>query len=832
VRVIGIAALTATVVAGLTVIADQPQAVASPDSVVATSPAPGDRFAAPQSNISFRGITPAALGAVRVTGSRSGVHAGSLVGDPAGAAVWQPRAPFTPGERVTVQTGVAIAGATGDEFSFDVARIAADAPEVLPPASGTGPKAAVDASADPSASASPQVVATCTPSLMSFHSEPGLTPPGACVNQPASGSAPGYLFVAPKGGSRGDGAAIFDDDGNLVWYDPVKAPFVHNLEPVTYHGQPMLAFYQGSGAGGHGSGEYVLMDEHYQVVSYIRAGNGYQADLHDLTITPQDTALVGSYVPVRMDLRPYGGTASQAVYDYAVQEIDVATGRVLFTWHSLDHVPVTESDYAVPSDGSGFDYFHGNSIQLGSDGNVLISGRNVSAVYKINRFTGAVMWQLGGKHSSFTLQPSGEQWFCYQHDAHEPAANLVTVFDDGNGGPSPSPSPCPSHSSRGLTLTLNPANHTATITRDLQHDPALNAFIVGSNQTLANGDALVSWGNAPEITEFSAADQPNFDMSLSGFTYRTYRTAWTGVPNYPPAIASSRATGSAVTVYMSWNGSTGVASWQVLAGSSASSLQPVGPVVPKTGFETQTTVDTTDALVAVQARDASGNVLATSPAVPTDYTPPRGGYYLGTRVGNVYNYGAPWYGSMAGKPLPAPVVGIATDPNTGGYWLVTSKGNVYNYNAPWYGSMAGTPLPAPVVGIAADPKTGGYWLVTSKGNVYNYNAPWYGSMAGKPLPAPVVGIAADPNGAGYLLVTTKGNVYNFHTPWYGSPAASVVHLSSQVVGIATHQGAGAQRPSGYYVACANGDVYNYGIPLPGSPVGLPLPAAINTVGAH
>jgi Arylsulfotransferase (ASST) len=847
---------------------------------VAVSPSPGDRFATPQTTISFRGVTASALGTVRVTGSRSGVHPGSLVTDPEGATIWKPRAPFVPGERVTVRTAVTIPGARGHSFSFTVARIAPQAPEVLPPQSGTGARATVSASATPpgptSSSLRPQVTATCKPDLISFRSEPDLSPPGDCVNQAATGTAPGLLFVAPRGtGNRGNGAAILNDQGNLIWYDPVDAPKVHNLERVTYDGQHMLAFYQGNGQGGHGLGEWVLMNKHYQVVSYIRAGNGDVADLHDLTITPQNTALIGCYVPVKLNLTGYGGKASQVVYDYVVQEIDVATGNVLFSWNSLDHVPVTDSDYPVPANGGAFDYFHGNSIALTSDGNLLISSRNASAVYDVNRTTGAIIWELGGKHSSFTLAP-GQQWFCYQHHVRQPEANVITVFDDGGTGPSI----CPNHASRALTLTLDTTSHTATITRDLGHNPPLHAYILGSNQALSNGDALVSWGNYPEITEFNGAGKANFDMSLSGRTYRAFRTPWTGIPDYPPAVATRQGPGNAVTVYVSWNGDTQVASWQILAGSSLSSLRPVGHPEGKTGFEAKITVHTAGPLVAAQAKDGSGKVLATSPAVPTSYTPPGRGYYLATSRGNVINFDAPFYGSPASShhKLAAPVVGIVVPPTRSGYYLPSSAGNVYNYRAPFYGSLpasgrkprspviglgayrgtgyylatsggdvynygkapfdgsphhSGITLSAPVSGIAVDPK-GGYWLVERDGGVLNFGAPSFGSEQGKTLPAPVVGIAAEPSGDGYLLVTASGNVYPFgHAAWYGSPATSVVHLSSPVVGIATQQATRTQpQPTGYYVVCANGDVYNYGIFLPGSPNGLPLPAPVDGVGAR
>ena len=138
------------------------------------------------------------------------------------------------------------------------------------------------------------------------------------------------------------------------------------------------------------------MNDHYQVVAYIRAGNGDQADAHEFTITPQNTALIGSYVPVTMNLKPYGGTAHQVVWDYVVQEIDVATGNVLFSWDSLDHVPVTDSEYLCPATGAPSTTSTATPSRSTSDGNLLISGRCVSAVYEVSRATGEGHLGAGG----------------------------------------------------------------------------------------------------------------------------------------------------------------------------------------------------------------------------------------------------------------------------------------------------------------------------------------------------------------------------------------------------------------------------------------------------
>ena len=49
-----------------------------------------------------------------------------------------------------------------------------------------------------------------------------------------------------------------------------------------------------------------------------------------------------------------------------------------------------------------YDYFHVNSIQQDTDGNLVVSGRNTWTVYKLTT-NGSVIWKLGGKHSSFKM---------------------------------------------------------------------------------------------------------------------------------------------------------------------------------------------------------------------------------------------------------------------------------------------------------------------------------------------------------------------------------------------------------------------------------------------
>ena len=78
------------------------------------------------------------------------------------------------------------------------------------------------------------------------------------------------------------------------------------------------------------------------------------------------------------------------------------------------------------------------------------------------------------------------------------------------------------------------------------------------------------------------------------------------------------------------------------------------------------------------------STVTTKPAIVGIATHPGGGYYIVAADGGVFAYGAPFYGSMGGKVLVAPVVGMAVM-NTGlGYWLTAADGGVFAFGDALY----------------------------------------------------------------------------------------------------------------------------------------------------
>jgi hypothetical protein len=556
---------------------------------VTVSPLPGSRDASPQTQISFLGVPKGELSRISVVGSRSGAHAGHFAGYSQGdGASFVPSKPFAEGETVTVNAQVQAGGGAAQPLldSFTIARqdTLTTTPETIHPGSPG--------------------------EIQGFHSRPDLRPPRVTVTASSPAVAPGDEFVAPYDGPGQSGPMILDPSGGLIWFKALpNDTSATNLRVQEYGGRPVLTWWQGDiSVHGFGQGEGVILNSAYAQIARVRAQNGLRADLHEFQLTPQGTALITAYDPIYCNLSSVGGAADGAVTDGTFQEIDVRTGLVMYQWTSLDHValaesyaPASTSDTALP-----FDFFHINSISLDQDGSLLISARNTWTAYDINAQTGQIAWQLGGKHSSFTLGPGVAT--AWQHDPRELTNGSFSIFDNGA-------SPTVHSQSRGIVVSLEPQSKTATLVSQFTHPAPILAQSQGNVQAQANGDWFVGWGEVPDFSEFSPTGQLLFDAHFppGDQSYRDLRFPWTGTPATRPAFSVPAAThGSAGTVYASWNGATQVASWRVSAGATRHSLKRVAEA-PRSGFETAIPLPrkTAGRYVTVQALDATGRVLGT-----------------------------------------------------------------------------------------------------------------------------------------------------------------------------------------------------------------------------
>jgi hypothetical protein len=449
---------------------------------------------------------------------------------------------------------------------------------------------------------------SASPPSQQFVSRPDLRPVPVSVLTPPRGTAPGYVFVAPKKEVAQAGPLILDDRGQVVWFAPLETHGVTDFRVQTYRGEPVLTWWQGQSDSGIGNGHYVIMDQRYRQVASVRAGNGLQGDIHEFLITPDDTALITIYHEIPYDLRPWGGSEQGMLNEGVVQEIDIATGRVLFEWHSADHIEPSESYVPLPEDaGTAWDYFHINSIAQDGPGRLLVSARNTHGVYAIRVSDGAILWRLGGKQSDFRPGPGTR--FAWQHDARRQPDGTIMLFDNAASDPVEA-------TSRALVLRLDEQRGTATLVRSYVRSPPLLSTSQGNAQRLPNGHVLVGWGSNPYLTEFDRAGDIVFDMRFGVGrvdSYRAFRFPWTGLPTTRPTVAL-RPAGARTRAFVSWNGATEVARWRIVAGPDASRLAPVATVA-RDGFETVATVSSTATTFAVEALAADGRVLRRSAPV-------------------------------------------------------------------------------------------------------------------------------------------------------------------------------------------------------------------------
>ncbi|KAF2161150.1 hypothetical protein M409DRAFT_69991 [Zasmidium cellare ATCC 36951] len=454
-----------------------------------------------------------------------------------------------------------------------------------------------------------------------------------------------YLFVAPRGAVAPSTPMILDMRGSPIWASTKRYGQVYNLQVQQYKGKDYLTFWGGNDAvGGHGIGEYFMLDQHYNEQYRIHAANDLGADLHVFTITEQDTALISIYQKIATDLSSVNAYRTSGwIWDSVFQEIDIETGEAVFQWRASTHIPIANSstDMNVATENDPWDVYHINSVEKDDKGNYLVSIRFLRAILYISGETGEVLWQLGGAANSFhDLSDGKATTLIGQHDAHwwkEGGRTLVTVFDNQadwyhQGDPQ----------SKGKRIEVDLDNMTARLDQSFT-DPFLKirSTSQGSYQTLPNGNVVLGYGFNGVVSEFSpegellcdAYMQPSSTFESGNVqSYRNLKFNWTAWPDTKPALVLE---GS--KLYISWNGATEVATWLLLGSDEHAGDYATGApvqaehddprskrsvedalVVPKKGFEAEYQIYKDDGLrryVRVVGLDREGTPLGTSNVV-------------------------------------------------------------------------------------------------------------------------------------------------------------------------------------------------------------------------
>ncbi|TFY58012.1 hypothetical protein EVJ58_g6673 [Rhodofomes roseus] len=431
--------------------------------------------------------------------------------------------------------------------------------------------------------------------LLSFRSRPDLQPLKWIVaKEPTENYHDGYYMTCPWSTDVPQPApAIYTSKGDLVWTDP-EVGMCFDLDVQNLNGTDVLTFWNGTvnPFSRYGIGQAYIMDSTYAVTHVLATTFNDTCDLHEFTIpkVTNSTALLPVYWPVQADLSDYGGTEDGWVLYNFFQEIDIATGEIVFEWN-----------------------FRINSIDKDTSGNYLVSSGHTQALYYIDGTDGEIIWKLGGKNSSFTFGLNAT--FYGQQDARFVDGPTVVSMHVGEATTGQT-------TERGLSLLLNTTTMEATMLVEFLPLTPYTSTSQGSLRYDPDGNVVFGGGTNPWISEYLPNGTMIYSAALGGEglvdslieNYRSLKTTtWIGYPQTAPDIAFN---GS--TVWASWNGATEVAEWEILTGAHPSILRPVA-VVPKDGFETEITIDSAK-YARARAYDAWGAVLGQSHVLDANST--------------------------------------------------------------------------------------------------------------------------------------------------------------------------------------------------------------------
>ncbi|KAI0974824.1 Arylsulfotransferase-domain-containing protein [Xylaria arbuscula] len=460
------------------------------------------------------------------------------------------------------------------------------------------------------------------PDPRQYYHSTNFTSPLLLVNHwdPAKTENSSYIFITlnTPGDNESASPVIFRaEDLSLVYSEP-RWSAVHDAHIAQFNGKDYLVFIEQGGLKGSPLQHCLLYDSTYTLTYNISSHSPAPAEMemHECQLTA-----IGSAVVILKEVIPYnltvvGGSEDGRVLDNIIQEIDIETGELLWTWRGSDHYELSESYLEYKQGPGAYDYIHMNSADRTPEGNFLISARHTHSINLVDRESGRINWTLGGKKNDFLdLSDGNATNFAWQHHARLNNSTQLTMFDNHNIS---STIGCMFNCSRGKHVELDYKNRTARLVSEFYHPESLLSGFEGSYQTTRSGNIFLGWGANPTFTEHLPSGECVLDVQFdlwrpdTGYpiNYRAFKMDWKAYPTWDPQIATLRANEyGEFKVYVSWNGATEVAKWQLLLGDSYDNVTNPIMVVPRNGFETEIILKPDQPFIRAAAFDQDGLVL-------------------------------------------------------------------------------------------------------------------------------------------------------------------------------------------------------------------------------
>jgi arylsulfate sulfotransferase len=495
--------------------------VTSVDKYQFISPIPGSHGISPESNIIIRGdeiidFTMKDELFIEVTGSKSGKHNGELtLSDDLRTLIFKPLISFTDGEEIFVNLKGKIKTISDRELpslSFDFFIMSENDRNKI---NNTLKKMASIDDTDQDGIKQNISVSGINKSINKLSGTfPAITV--NVSNNPLSGN----IFLALNSiYAMLTYLVIMDNSGIPIYY--LKTSGIQRNFELQPNG--LLTYFD------QNSNKFLEMDSSYNRVDSFYCKNGFEAttDFHDLIVLENGhSILLGRDVQVvNMDTVISGGDTAAVVEGFVIQEQDVDK-NVIFQWRTFDHFEITDATEDVNLFNRFINPFHCNSLEIDTDGNIILSSRHMDEITKIDRLTGEIIWRWGGinsKNNEF-LFINDPVTFSHQHDVSITANGTIILFDNGNLHSPPL--------SRAKEYDLDEVNKTATLIWSYINTPGTFSGASGSVQRLSNGNTFIGWGIhegvSPDLTEINPEGNIALDIALpdSFSSYRAFKHTW------------------------------------------------------------------------------------------------------------------------------------------------------------------------------------------------------------------------------------------------------------------------------------------------------------------
>lgn len=171
--------------------------------------------------------------------------------------------------------------------------------------------------------------------------------------------------------------------------------------------------------------------------------------------------------------------------------------------------------------------------------------------------------------------------------------------------------------------------------------------------------------------------------------------------------------------------------------------------------------------------------------------------------GGVRTFGdAGYYGSRSAGYLKKPAVAIESTPAGDGYWILTKKGRVFAFGA---AVAAGPPTGVVATDLTSTSSGAGYWVLGRDGGIFTFGDAATLPATSGPVEGTATAIVTTPSGAGYWVLHDSGAVESYGDAEHHGDARYLGDAGEVAVDL-------APTPSGlgYWMVTASGRVEGFG----------------------